>query len=241
MACFDVWDIGACGCTVATYPITIKACNGILVSSGESIQVWTSSGGTLLNTYTVNSSHQISVPTGTYWFISTNGRLAGQNATVGTGTNIITFNAATGYYCTYIGTCLYPWANTLTITDSYLNVNATLIYQSSGTLFGPGWVSGAISCTQANYPGGGCLGTNAMKVQYQWNSGLVVQWYYNVVGLPYHNLGGGGGFSGTSSTCYAPGGASANSETYAEGNNWDASSFGLSPWCSHSTTFVVSE
>ena len=140
MACFDAWDIGACGCTSA-YPVTCKGCSSIVFASGQSIQVWDHSGGTLLNTYTTNSSGQISVPTGTYYFIPSNGRFAGGTVTVGTGTNTASFGVATGYQC--CTQCAQPLSTTIHAT---FTVKGALTLTAGGTPFGAGWgwTSGAL-------------------------------------------------------------------------------------------------
>jgi len=129
MACFNAWDIGACGCTVPTFVVTCKGCNSFLFTSGKSIQIWTSSGGTLLATYTTNGSGQVSIPAGTYWIIPANGRFAGGTHTISAATTI-TFSAATGYVC--CSTLWWPYPTTLYWTDGDIGPQAITVGASGG-------------------------------------------------------------------------------------------------------------
>ena len=127
MACFDTWDIGACGCAPTGYTVTCKGCNSYIFTTGQSIQVWNHSGGTLLNTYTTNSSGQISVPAGSYYIVPASGRFGGQNVSISAPVTI-TFAAKSGYVC-----CVnlwFPVPTTIYWTDSDITHQA-ITYNTS--------------------------------------------------------------------------------------------------------------
>lgn len=135
MPCFDAWDIGACGC--AGFLVTCKGC-GLLPMAGALIQVWTSSGGTLLGTQTADGSGRITLGAGTYFLIDTSGRLVGQSITVSGDMSTGLGAAATGYAC--YTPCVIPIKKTLYLTDSVFGGPVTLTYDPNGGVpSGPGW------------------------------------------------------------------------------------------------------
>jgi hypothetical protein len=146
MACFDAWDIGGCGCG-GGFLVTCKGCGSIPLA-GDAIQVWTSSGGTLISTLTANGSGQITLGAGTYWLISSSGRLNGANVTVAANMPV-TFGAATGYQCIAGSTgCMFPLKTTLYWTDSVFGGPHALTFSLiGGPTGGPGWSSGSIAVT----------------------------------------------------------------------------------------------
>ncbi len=137
----DIFAVGetgcSCTCESSYFPLTCKGCNSILFPSGQSIQVWTALGGTLINTFTTNSSgvaYFTGLNPGAYWIIPSNARFAGQTITIGTGSTNISFGAASGYTCSTL--CYAPLANTLNGTFSVIGA-VTLTYGS--TIYGAGW------------------------------------------------------------------------------------------------------
>ena len=77
MACFDTWDIGACGCSVPTFNVTFKprGClstpNNASIFSGITVNVYNYSGGTLLVSGTTSGSGSVTLAVpgtpGTYY------------------------------------------------------------------------------------------------------------------------------------------------------------------------------
>lgn len=124
---------GRCNCSAsAGFTVTCKGCNSILFTAGQAIQTWNHSGGTLLATYTTNSSGQVTIPAGTYWIIPGNGRFAGQNVTISASVTY-TFTAATGYICGQAGCALwFPFQPTLYWTDSDVTLEPITVTGAGG-------------------------------------------------------------------------------------------------------------
>ncbi len=127
MSSFTFQDIGGCGC--AGFLVTCTGCASLPLA-GISIQVWTSSGGTLLGTQTADGSGNITLGAGTYFLIDTSGRLQGANVTVAGNMSVGLLPATTGYSC-YSG-CVLPLKNTLYLTDSVFGGPVTLTYSATG-------------------------------------------------------------------------------------------------------------
>ncbi len=132
----DMFAVGGCDCTCAPTGVTVtcKGCSSILFTTGQSIQTWNHSGGTLLATYTTNSSGQVSIPAGTYWIIPANGRFVGQNVTLTTAVTL-TFAAATGYVCSTTGGCplWFPYPTTLYWSDNDLTLQPITMTAGGGS------------------------------------------------------------------------------------------------------------
>lgn len=130
-------SIGACNCNTNTcfIKITVGGCNGANIGSGIPVRIRASSGGTILDSGTTNSSGQVTLaipgPSGTYWVEAdgtshSSGRFAdfaaSRSLTCGTsgspGTLTVTLKAATGYSCGGAPACLLPCKNTLICTFS---------------------------------------------------------------------------------------------------------------------------
>jgi hypothetical protein len=122
MACFDTWDIGACGCNPGIV-VTVWGCFDPLGS--YSISLYTSSGGSLVGNYTTDSGGVATLPQGTFWVTSSDGRFAG-SSTIYSYPCDITLVPASGYHCLSGTICNLPVADTLTYTDP--NGSITLTY-----------------------------------------------------------------------------------------------------------------
>ena len=145
MACFDAWDIGACGCG---FSITCKGCNSTALVT-YAVDIYNTSGGTLLYSLTTDSSGHISLPGGTYWIQSADGFFAGPSFTVRAPASI-TLTAATNYVCATSCCALLPIPRTLSITDTIGTYTATWSNISSSWETGLGVsnnVSPVASCT----------------------------------------------------------------------------------------------
>jgi hypothetical protein len=146
MACFNSWDIGACGCIV-NVSMLCKGCNGAALVT-YAVQIYNTSGGTLLYSLTTDSSGHISLPTGTYWIQSADGLFAGPSFTVSTPSSI-TLTAATNYVCNSCCSPL-PAPRTLSITDvrgSHVATwNATLNHWATPTTNGT-WSAPTYLCS----------------------------------------------------------------------------------------------
>ncbi len=109
--------------TYFTLNIPSNSCHGgtkcygcnILPLSGENINIYNHSGGTLLETDTCDSNgiFYSTLASGTYYAIPTNGRFLGSNFSMG---YTIDFNPAPGYACIY--GCADPLKTTLHFTDT---------------------------------------------------------------------------------------------------------------------------
>ncbi len=229
----DMFSVGGCDCSCnpSGQTVTIKGCNSFVFTNGQSVQVWNHSGGTLLYTDTTNSSGQISVPVGTYWFIPSNGRFAGQNYTVTTGTNTITFAAATGYACSCsnlwfaIPTTVY-WTDS-DVTLKPITYNTTFLIWNSVTYNMSGSIAGS------GIGGGGCTsgsGHPSLSIGFSCTGGPQRSWGECICGggvYLYEILGVGCGSSqpgsygasfGFSSTTNPPFSFSGPLPTYQQGN-----------------------
>jgi hypothetical protein len=155
MACFNAWDIGACGCAVPV--VTCQGCPssaGNLPLAGQAIQVWDHSGGTLLTTLTADGSGNISLSAGTYWLIPAGGRFNGQNVTI-SGNRAVNFASASGYTCINTASgCPIPIANTLHLTDSQYGAY-TLTFASNGCYDGTAGWSGSLAISGPTCCGAG--------------------------------------------------------------------------------------
>lgn len=153
----DMFAVGGCDCTCNTpsgQTVTLKGCNSFPFTAGQSINVCTASGcATPISgsPFTTNSSGQISVPTGSHWFIPADGRFTGQTYTVTTGTNTLTFTAATGYVCA-CPTLWFAFPTTVYWTDS--DISAVPLTYSFGWNAAPYDMNGSI--TGCGTSGSGC-------------------------------------------------------------------------------------
>jgi hypothetical protein len=190
MACFDAWDIGACGCT-ATCSTTIggnvSGCGGAALGGATITAHDATSTGTVLGTAT-------SVSSGGAYTVSCTGAIPGNaivlvvsfpprctsvnrtlSYTAGTPNSTqwscakTTPNATTnltpasGYNC---GPCVAPIKNTVALTDSILgNVNLT-------------WVSANLWTGSVSWTGGFCTcASSTQSIIVQWNgSSVSYQW-----------------------------------------------------------------
>ncbi len=131
----DMFAVGGCDCTcnaTSNQTVTLQGCNSFAFTAGQSIDVCTASGCATPITgspFTTNSSGQISVPTGSHWFIPANGRFSGALYTVTTGTNTITFTAATGYIC--CANLWFPIPTTVHWSDGDISLQA--LTRNTGT------------------------------------------------------------------------------------------------------------
>jgi len=233
MACFSVWDIGACGCTCAcTINGTVAGCGGRALQGVTVTAYDSTSGGTVLGTATTSS-------TGTY-SIAVSGATSGNSIVVAasqarfvTGSVTLTYTSgtpgsthwsctktsttvnialspATGYAC-YSG-CAYPVSTTLYYTNSYFG-SITLTYSG-------GFWTGNISysygvCTQF-----GCTEGSATLTMHVTNG--VINSISGASGTDCGGLNSCASSAGPSSTtlasCYIPG-VSAFSLTGSKGSS----------------------
>lgn len=152
-------QVGSCDCTCSGFLVTCHGCANLALANVP-IQVWTSSGGTLLGTQTTNSSGQISLAAGTYWLIASSGRLNGSNLTVSANTSV-TFTSATGYSC--YDSCSIPISNTLHLTDSVFGA-CTLTYSATGGYSSVSGWSGTLTGVPST-----CCGVGTGNVTYHLN------------------------------------------------------------------------
>jgi hypothetical protein len=133
MACFNSWDIGACGCIPATFNFTFNlyGCknppNNAAIFSGITVNVYDHFGGTLLVSGTTGAGGSVllAVPgaTGTHYVTvpAPNARWTNYGANLsltsgGTGTIQLPTNTAGGYAC--CSNIDIPIHNQITYTDA---------------------------------------------------------------------------------------------------------------------------
>ncbi len=181
-SCWGEWGWGGGGCCGAncTVTFTVLGCNGIAYPTVPTVNVYDHSGGTLLATGTVNGSGVVALSwsgaTGTYWVTITgqSARFAAfassQSLTCG-GSKSLQLAVATGYTC--VTGCLYPLANTLTLTDSVIGT-CTLT-------FGGGSWTGSIVYTYPGFTNFGCFCSclaSTVTVNYNFGTALTLGWSF---------------------------------------------------------------
>jgi len=128
------------GCNCEGYSILCYGCNNGALDN-YAIDVYDTSGGTLLFSLTTDSTGHISLRAGTYWLQSHDGRYAGPSITVSSNATV-TLTPASGYAC--IVGCPFPISKTLHFTDS--NGTWTLTWASASGWFGCGTNPSVPSC-----------------------------------------------------------------------------------------------
>ena len=148
----DVFAIGETGCDCTCGASVSMLCSGCNSASlvTYAVQIYNTSGGTLLYSLTTDSTGHISLPTGTYWIQSADGFFAGPSFTVSTPATI-TLTVATGAVC--VSCCPMAIPNILSITDvrgSFLATWSTIFNEwrtptTTGTWGAPYLCSGNVS------------------------------------------------------------------------------------------------
>jgi len=159
---------------------TFTGCSGLVLANYQ-IRIRSSSGGTILETFTTDASGVAGITsTGTKWVESTDGRFSGQSVSLASATIALwtSFQGGVGasYFCA--NCCAIPWQRTMTFTSGYFG-SAT--FDQSATSPYQGW-SLAPACYHATCPtpitvGGGVnnagsIGGNC-TVSIAWGSSLV--------------------------------------------------------------------
>ena len=189
MACFNVWDIGGCGCSAGTCTqvFTVQGCFA-LPYQGVTVSVYTSLGGTLLASGATNVSGQVTLSwtgvTGAYYVTVTGGAIGTRFAAYGQsltltcgGAQTIALALAANYFC--ISNCVLPVKNVVNWTNSILG-GATLTFSTrTFTLYpsSPTTLSGWWGTIVYGYPGaptcGGCSAQAGYSIDILWNGSNV--------------------------------------------------------------------
>jgi hypothetical protein len=153
MACFSIWDIGACGCTPPfSHTFTVCGCVTPAVTPGNfqglTVSVYSSNGGSLLASGTTDSSGAVTLTwadsgtplryvTSTSPWPGRNNAYAGNLYLSNNGSHTLSLAAATGYVC-----CSLDFAVPTTLYWSGGDISGQALTYSYGS-----WGSGNVQST----------------------------------------------------------------------------------------------